>query len=519
MHNIRRFTTLFVFGGLFFVVAISLATAEDVDIIDLVKLFLGLITLAILAEFVRRIFLAYIVDIDRKKFISRAYWPCFVLLLVITSLCYLILLAAKWKERPGFFFDDEPFYDGVGQAIASALQSHGDTTNILLRYSSTLGQSIQPGIFFAWLAGITYYLFSHQPLLVRLLNALFGLWAAVVIFDIAGMVFPHVLRNSRRIFWLAGLSPFILIWSTSQMRDIEVASTTAIFLWVVTKSLRQLKPGLLLFGGVVFVWLYYLRPFSAYMLVIALFAGLFMWAVVKIVTYKSGGKKTLGILALLAILLIGVGLSPLAIKEITFKASQYGVDLSGGIASLGSLFNASLFKNLLTLLQPSPFWVFKEDSFYLLYQFLPGLSWYIALPFWVWGIFHSLRRITPMSWMVIVFVVLTVAMSVFSSSTNYGDPMRARVPALPFLALFSEYALVKMRSVPLMKSPVFLFIVMTYVLLFVLGIYDLLNPYLPLISVVALVGLLCGAAVLILHIIASFSGRKRSSPQAHISER
>ena len=179
------------------------------------------------------------------------------------------------------------------------------------------------------------------------------------------------------------------------------------------------------------------------MLVIAFFASLFLWAVVKITTYKSGPKKTLGILALLAIILVGIGISPLVIKEITFKASQYGVNLSAGLEGLRSIFNTSLLTSPLTLLQPSPFWVFKEDSFYLLYQFLPGLSWYIVLPFWLWGTFHALRRITPMSSMLVIFVVLTIAMSVFSSITEYGDPMRARVPTLPFLVLLGEYAFVK----------------------------------------------------------------------------
>ena len=249
MHHLRRFTTLFVFGGLFLVVAIVLATAEDVDIVSLIRLFLGLIVLAVLAELVRRIFITYIVDIDRKRFISRAYWPCLVALFVITSLCYVLLLVAKWKERPGFFFDDEPFYDGVGQAIASALKTQSATANIPLRYTATLGQGIEPGVSFAWLVGITYYLFSHQPLLIRLLNTLFGMWAAVATFDIAGMVFPDFLRNDRRIFWLASFVPFIMIWSTSQMRDIEVASASIISFWVVMISRHQVKLGGLLFWG------------------------------------------------------------------------------------------------------------------------------------------------------------------------------------------------------------------------------------------------------------------------------
>jgi hypothetical protein len=444
--------------------------------------FAGLGALAAVAAGGRWVLQHYAGDPEERAFVERNYWRALVLLLMLTALCYALLLAAGWKGRPGFLYDDEPLYDRVGQMIAERWRS-AFWFDITMQFDSSVGSTVQPGVAYPWMVGAIYYLFGPYALLVRFVNALAGLWAAFATANMARIIFSRQRRIAEHTFWGVVLLPFILTWTVSETRDIQVCAASAIVLWILMRSLRRISVGLILIAALTLIWLYYLRPLSVYLVLVASVPGLLlhMWSGDDQPHHQAGKIRRiiLGGIVVCTILLL-----PLALQELRFKASQYGITAAG--SGLGSAFGISTETDLRSLLHPSPFWMFKEASFYLEYHFLPGLAWYVLLPLWLWGLLMSPRRELPDLWILRIFVVEMLLLSIFSTATGYNDPMRTRVPALPYLVLFSAWTIVPVSQK--ISRRIYAMCGCCYAFLLLTGVYDLLNNAFSLPAIGAILG-------------------------------
>lgn len=446
--------------------------------------FVGIGALAAVAAGGRWVFQRCADDPEERAFVERNYWRALLLMLTLTTLCYALLLTVGWKGRPGFLYDDEPLYDHVGQMIAERWRSDF-WFDITMQFDSTVGSTVQPGTFYPWMIGAIYYLFGPYALLVRFANTLAGLWAALAVANIARLVFPGQRRIAEHTFWGIALLPFILTWTMSETRDIQVCTASAILLWTLMRSLRRPQLRLFTLAVPALIWLCYLRPLSLYLALAACVPGLLlhMWS--------SGGPgaRMQGKLrrVILGCIVVGtVFLIPLAFQEFSFKASQYGV-ASVPSSGLGSTLGLSREVDIRSLLHPSPFWMLKESSFYLAYHFLPGLAWYALLPFWLWGVFMSPRRSSPDLWILRIFAIEMLLLSIYSTATGYNDPMRTRVPALPYLALFGAWTFTQMQLHPTVRQRIYAVCGCCYALLLLTGIYDLLNDTFSLPTIAAIV--------------------------------
>jgi hypothetical protein len=250
------------------------------------------------------------------------------------------------------------------------------------------------------------------------------------------------------------------------------------------RSLRRPQVRLFTIAAPALIWLYYLRPLSLYLVLAACVPGLLlhMWSNGGPAARMQGKLRRV----ILGCIVVGaVFLIPLAIQEFSFKASQYGVAAEG--SGLGSTLGLSREVDIRSLLHPSPFWMLKESSFYLQYHFLPGLAWYALVPFWLCGVFMSPRRSSPDLWILRIFAVGMLLLSIYSTATGYNDPMRTRVPALPYLVLFSAWTFAHMQAHPTVRQRIYTVCGCCYALLLLSGIYDLLNDTFSLPTIAAIV--------------------------------
>ena len=443
---------------------------------ELKGLLLGFLSLFAMAWVGQRVFLRYSNGPEEQQFLRHYYWRAFIILVVVTCLFYGLLLVVQWKGRPGFYYDDESVYDRRGWDIATSWR-----LGVSPPYEATHTKN------FVWIVAAIYYLFDHFPVLVRLLNVLSGLWLAVSVAGIARVVFPRQPRIGENTFWLIVLNPIILVWSTSHIRDIQVAAGSAIVLWSLVQLIRQRKLGAVLVGGAALTWVWYLRPLAAGLLVTAILLGL-LFRELSLRLSRRAGQTERGSTVLVILVMLSI-------------ASTYGTwepvftevwEASGGF--IGTIdyesFSTQFYFSDQELVDipvslvrlffiPNPFWAISVRNFNTVVQSMAGVAWYILLPFWIAGWMAVVKRGTWELWPVHIFTLGMMLAAAYSLFTEYSDPMRIRVPALPFLMLFAAYGIHLFReagSRPLIRG----FVAMVYAFeWFFLGIFYLFTKAFP----------------------------------------
>lgn len=424
---------------------------------------------------------------DEKRRRSRYYWYAFILLVIVTCLFYGLLLIAQWKGHPGFYFDDERHYDNTAPFIVANLQI-GAPLPIIGFYTNG----------FNWIIGGIYYLFGYQPILVRLFNAVGGLWLAASVWDIAHTLFPESPQIGKYTFWLIALNPIIVVWSTSQIRDIQVAVGSALVLWAVVKLLAQRKLSVIPIGGAGLAWVYYMRPLSMALLMVAILGGLVLVELTRRLGRRMEVRQsgfTMGAVAIsLAILFTYPAWSPTFAQNMAHYASDVRLSTESVSGTFGEEFytgeDASTSNYVVslarTLLVPNPFWIVSVGNFNTVVQSIVGIFWYILLPFWFWGWATALWQGSPFLWPIHLFTLGMILFSGYLPFTEYADPVRARVPVLAFLMLFSAYG-VYLFGNAVRNHPMRHFVVGVYLFEGGLGAYYFLARVIPL-SVFSLQG-------------------------------
>ena len=442
-------------------------------------LFLGFLALFILAWVGQRLFLGFSAGPEERLFLRRRYWYAFIALIVITCLFYNLLLIVEWKGRPGFYYDDESFYDLRGQVVAENLRV-GVSSSQLVAHTNG----------FVWVNGAIYYLFGHHPLLVRLFNALAGLCIAASTAGVAYELFPGQQRIAESTFWLIAVNPVLLVWSTSHIRDIQVAAGSALVLWTIVKLLIRGNVGLLLVGGGALWWVWYMRSLSTTVLVIAVGTGLLSLLVARRLRPRAVYGYAVSGLWVLVILLAILARYTTWMPPIQEKWAQYGQSIRLRDNPRYETFSDEFFVGekpspvnvaasfARSLLIPNPFWILSVGGLSSWVQFAAGLPWYLLLPFWLAGWAAVLRRGPPAAWPIYSFALGMLLSSGYSLFTGYSDPMRVRVPALGFLMLYAAYGLHLYREAGL-KPRLRAFVAGVYVFEWVLGIYYFLSRVVP----------------------------------------
>lgn len=324
-----------------------------------------------------------------NDFVQPAYWRIVFLLWLSAIVLYLILLIVAWKGRPGFYYDDEETYHLKAMAIASAWR---DGVALPLFTASGTGNGFHD------MMSIVYYIFGPHPLIIRMINALFGIWLGIVSAALADIVFPEMRQVARRTFYLVSLGPMFSVWSLSQVRDIQIAFCTAVLFYAVVYSLYRRLPGnLVILVSLTSIYLFLLRPASALTAFGVSTLGLF-YALMNSTKRRHYLLLTIAVLIGLTFVTRNIWVPWLNkyMEQYFVQEEVYG-RFAGDISTrqTSEFFAKFLSPNPYQLsnafwylvqfiVLPSPFLVVGAPAFNTLHDhLLPGIMWYWLLPYWL----------------------------------------------------------------------------------------------------------------------------------------
>ncbi|MGC4094729.1 MAG: glycosyltransferase family 39 protein [Polyangiaceae bacterium] len=141
--------------------------------------------------------------------------------LAATVIQYLI-----YPSRPYLFAVDEGGYAAWGVELSRHLSSPLPNATFSLK---------QPGII--WLTGLCYYLVGPVILLPKLINGIFGAWAAVFTARIAAHATSD--EASRRAGLMAALFPSLVLWGSVLLKDMHTLLGALMCLFGATRLLER----------------------------------------------------------------------------------------------------------------------------------------------------------------------------------------------------------------------------------------------------------------------------------------
>lgn len=448
------------------------------------RVILGLVSAVAMAFFARWLILPTSDDKQERVEVLRAFLFALVLRIGLAFAFYGLLALIDWKGYGVFFFDDEPYFDEVGYGLAQKWNGG---------YFALADTNAYPFVYF--IAGI-YYLFGYQPLVVRIFNAALSAVLPVLIFCIARELVPGSKKIARVALRLAIVSPDVLLWSVSSMRDIQISLGIVSFVYVVVSlhrrplvSLRNLlvAPALLLF-------LFLMRPVVGWFLILAL-GGYALTYVFLHKTKQSGIALVLRVVGVAGIIAIThlVSVYQFDYNFFDFSSAQEYVQQRylenptimkryylRDPSYLSKMFTHNLFDLSSVglglargIFLPNPLWTVTVSGTNAWVMFLPGVIWYALIPFWLLGGLLFLRERNAKA----IFVVV-LTLGIFVSGTvgiaAALEPDRARVPVLPFFYILAAYGFAWYREPAVQSSLRMLPLAYTFFLL-LLGSHYLLN--------------------------------------------
>jgi hypothetical protein len=364
---------------------------------------------------------------------------------------HLVLVATDWRQYGGLFFDDEPYYDATGWAIA---QSWRDGA------FAAPDQVLYP---FQYFVGAIYALFGHEPLAVRLCNAGIGAVLAPLAFHLCRMVLPESPRSAQVAMWIIALSPDQILWSVALMRDIQLALGSLVLALTVAAfsvSRVRLARGMLL-TGLVLTFNFAMRRVLGWLQLLALACHWVVW-LVQGTRGRALGSRLAAVSGMCLVAIgadvvgsrFGVGVLDVVgaiefVQQEYFgnqryldryygSESQYALNqIRGGPTEVIPL-AATLVRGTF---QPSPWWLITVPNLNSTLMFLPAVSWYVLIPFWVVG-----AVVVPRASRHGVLVVVLALLVFVAGTAGLGvalEPVRARVPVLPLLHVLAAHALVQ----------------------------------------------------------------------------
>jgi 4-amino-4-deoxy-L-arabinose transferase-like glycosyltransferase len=299
---------------------------------------------------------------------------------------------------------------------------------------------------------LIYAIFGYQPLILRIINCLFGALSAVLIYDITKFVFNKKVAYVAIV--LTMFFPSLFLFSTTNLKDPSIIFLLILTIWAMTKFSKHKR---ILYLAVIListVMIFFIRVylFGTLILIVSLYF-------LAIYTFKmSRLKKFLILLTVISILL-----TPIAKKNIRnglnflfTKQSGYFFE-RGGISnykiyperfyqSRGEIkdmrldeFLLSYFKGL-TYVLFSPFpWHIKSGSLFL--GSLLNFLWYFLFIFALLGILKATRyKLLESTATILTLFVITSLLAL--TSGNIGTVFRHRDMLIPFFLIFSAVGLV-----------------------------------------------------------------------------
>src|SRR5712692_9449370 len=141
----------------------SIGAGTAIVLCDTVPYFiLGLGSATLLAFLLKWFILPTSGDAQDCAEVSKGFLVALGLRIAFAFVFHGLLVVTDWKRYEIFFFDDEPYFDQIGWALAQDWH-RGEFV--------WLDQGTYPFVYFV---AAIYYLYGHQPLLVRIFNAALG---------------------------------------------------------------------------------------------------------------------------------------------------------------------------------------------------------------------------------------------------------------------------------------------------------------------------------------------------------
>ena len=200
------------------------------------------VTLFFLGTFAARVFLS--LALDAGSFAVEHEWP------------FRKGNAQEWdlgvtdKTRHYLWMGDSDYYSDRGAALAEYVRGSREPVVIL-----RLNQYGWNG--YVDLIGFFYILFGFSPAAVKGINCLLGAGLGILIFFLAKKIFNRGV--ARRAAWGVAFFPSLLLWSTSNLKDIPFAFATflAILLFIQGTEVKGLPRKILCFLALGLVLLFH----------------------------------------------------------------------------------------------------------------------------------------------------------------------------------------------------------------------------------------------------------------------
>lgn len=306
---------------------------------------------------------------------------------------------------------------------------------------------------YLYIIGVFYYLFGYSPIAVKFINCLLGVLTALFLYLI-GINFNRSVAKVACA--LAVFYPSLVLWSTTNLKDIPVGFLSVVLLWQAIKFLKNKKVKYLS-GILICLFLqYFLTLHQLWMLSIV------SLVLISLIYFLRKLKRKYLILILLVTLFI---LFPTQQKEIIgskFRGGIYKLLVlhTGFVNTEGvnykildehyyqdpwslenidpPIFLEALLKGLFHFFfEPLPI---RISNYFFLATFPQMLLWYLLIPFGLIGIFIGFKTDYVSTIVILTYLAMfTVALSLFSG--NVGTLLRHRDMVTPFYFIFMALGL------------------------------------------------------------------------------
>jgi hypothetical protein len=295
----------------------------------------------------------------------------------------------------GFFFLDDRGYDEIGRRLADAWRAGRlpDITSVQYAGSYAFG--------FEGFVGAIYFVAGPHVVAIKLANVLLGTAAVLLAARVASLLFGDT--AGRRTAWLVALSPTLVWWSATMLKE---AIAAFLLLAVLLEVLQLWQPRALILALAAMAALGITRITAAIAVAIAVVVGL---GVAAIRMRRAVSWPALAFAAGAAIVAVGLGVAALSRGNMASIVNQYAHTAGSVTRVYGTGHPLFVPVDLLkTLVAPYP-WVFGRASWTWYRALYPGMwVWYVLLPLAAVGIWRLRRQLDALLVVLPIGVVLVI---------------------------------------------------------------------------------------------------------------
>jgi hypothetical protein len=453
---------------------------------------LGLMCIMALTVFAARRILGSSFDSDVRQRLLRIFYIGMGIRIVSAIALYFALISFTWKGRPGIFFDDEAFH--------TTLPLIRNLTSWLDVWEHSIEKG--PHVLYLIFTNSTFFLFDDSNLTIRLFSAVL---ASLLIPMTARIALEVTSEKNKTRFpiitaWLTALSPELILFSVSVLREWMIASVLILACFAAIKMSIKKHTLYVVSLGVSIAALTILRiPATILLLVVFI-----VWALFE--TVRRNGRPrpvffgmALVLVPFMLILTLAkqlsiVPYSPFEIGGWAYLVNQrYIIDtgvthrVSEAFAHSGSFLETSatylgadpigwFLAALKRFVSPSPLWFPAVRDFHTFVFFLPGLFWYGIVPPLIIGTIYLFKSMSTSR--LLLLLVGGIFFGVTLSPLGLGlEPLRARIQILPFLYIIAAYGILVLKDRESLRRDVLLIVSILYLAMAMFYYLGLLLPW------------------------------------------